>query len=119
MTTRTCPSCFHTWEEEISFPDWYGTLVACKPELNKNGKPKGQFRPVPPYEFCEAWMNEHDGAWKFADEKSAVVEAYWDPKKKSSPWAMFRMYVTKELRLQSERTAAPQSGLLRKSEGRY
>ena len=109
MTRHTCPKCHHSWEEEILVPDWYETLVACQ----------GAKRAVPPYEHCEAWMNEHDGAWKFADEKSAVVEAYWDPKKKSSPWAMFRMYVTKELRLQSERTAAPQSGLLRKSEGRY
>jgi len=91
--TNTCPSCGHQWEEEVVVPRWYDVLVACpKPE-----------REVPPYEHCEAWMNDHQGSWELAEEKAGVVENYWNPKKRASPWAMFYTYILGELRLQSER----------------
>jgi len=109
MTRLTCPECHHQWEEEIVVPDWYETLVACA----------GAKRAVPPYEHCKAWLDEDEKRWRLVEEMAAVVETYWDPPKKKSPWGMLRTYVGKELRLQSERTAASQGGLLRKSEGRY
>lgn len=93
MNTYTCPKCSHHWEEQVVVPDWYEMLVACE----------GAKRAVPPYEYCEAWMNEHDGSWELADEKAAVVENYWDPKKKASPWAMLRTFILRELRERQER----------------
>lgn len=93
VTSITCPKCHHTWEEEVLVPDWYETLVACE----------GARRSVPPLEYCEAWLDDHEGSWGLVDEKSAVVENYWDSKKKASPWAMFRTFVLRELREREER----------------
>ncbi len=108
MNSFTCPECRHTWEEEVVVPSWYETLLACE-------KAK---RPVPPLKFCEAWIDEND-AWHLVAEMVAVVETYWDPPKKKSPWGMFKTYVSKELRLQSERTATPQGGGMLRKQDRY
>ena len=109
MSSHTCPKCRHTWEEEIVVPSWYEVLLAC-PDAK---------RPVPPLEYCEAWLDEHDGSWDLVDEKSAVVENYWDPKKKASPWAMLRTFILRELREPSERTGAPNRVTSRASKGNY
>lgn len=105
----TCPKCHHSWEEEIDVPDWY-TILITRPDAEVT---------VPPFSHCTAWLDEVDGRWHLVDEMSAVVETYWDPKKKKSPWGMLRTYIGKELRQQSERTAAPQRKTSRASDGRY
>ncbi len=110
MTTEyTCPKCQHSWEEEIELPDWYTILIT---RLDAEVT-------VPPYSHCTKWLDEHEGAWDLVEEMSAVVEGYWDSKKKRSPWAMLRVYILKQLREQSQRTAAPKSGGMLKKDGRY
>ena len=97
MTTRTCPSCYHTWEEEISVPDWYKMIAALE----------GAKIPVPPYEHCAAWLDGHDGAWALAEEMATVVVDYWKPVKgkkgSQGPWLAFTRYIGKELRMKAER----------------
>ena len=107
--TNTCPSCGHQWEEEIEVPDWYDILITRKDaEVT-----------VPPYSHCVAWLDKNEGAWELIDEMVAVVESYWDTKKKKSPWGMARVYISKELRLQSQRLTTPQGGGMIRKEGMY
>ena len=109
MEAYTCPKCQHSWEEEIELPDWY-TILITRPDAEVT---------VPPYSHCTKWLDEHEGAWDLAEEMSAVVEGYWDSKKKRSPWAMLRVYILKQLREQPQRTAASKSGGMLKKDGRY
>lgn len=109
MSSHTCPKCQHCWEEEIELPEWYDILIT---------RPNAEVT-VPPYSHCVKWLDTHEGAWDLVEEKAAVVETYWDPRKKKSPWGMLRTYIGKELRLLSERTEAREPNGMLKGGGRY
>ena len=88
---------------------WYNTLT----EL------EGISVAVPEFGECERWLADHDVDDNLLEEKMTVVVDYWDPKKYKSPWGMLQRYILKELRLQSERTASPQSGGMLRGGARY
>lgn len=94
--TNTCPSCGHQWEEEVDVPEWYDILIT-RPDAVVT---------VPPYSHCVAWLDENQKRWHLVGEMSAVVENYWDPKKKKSPWAMLRGYIDREIRESAEKVQA-------------
>ena len=112
MSKFVCNDCgsldIQRTEPESDF-EWYAQLVGCE----------GARVPVPSYLDCEAWFLDHDVDDNLVDEKITVVVDYWDPKKYKSPWGMLQRYILKELRLQSERTAAPKSGGMLRKDGRY